>query len=167
MQVLNETFDVTDYIKYRNRTYRLLIVSVHRYRTEVHSRLVSNTITHVHPQFVCFVPVLRCWVNDPESGASSVTKKSFINSHLRGSKSSDTPLHAVAQQMVSDMEESKGELFYRPKYINYTLNTIRLWLSSDRKTVKKISVPTLILCEIHHIAFTHAFMVTSRFNIGG
>ena len=35
-------------------------------------------------------------------------------------------------------------------------------LSSGRKAVRKISVPTLILYEIHHIAFTHAFMVTSR-----
>ena len=35
-------------------------------------------------------------------------------------------------------------------------------LSIDRKTIRKISVTTLILYEIHRKAFTHAFMVTSR-----
>ena len=35
-------------------------------------------------------------------------------------------------------------------------------LSIDRRTVRKISVPTLVLYEIHFIAFTHALMVTSR-----
>ena len=34
--------------------------------------------------------------------------------------------------------------------------------STGRKTVRKISVPTLILYEIHQAAFTHALMVTSR-----
>ena len=36
------------------------------------------------------------------------------------------------------------------------------FLSIGRKTIRKISVPTLIQYKIHHIAFTHAFMVTSR-----
>ena len=36
------------------------------------------------------------------------------------------------------------------------------FLFTGRKTVRKISVPKLILHEIHHTAFTHAFMVTSR-----
>ena len=36
------------------------------------------------------------------------------------------------------------------------------FLSIDRRTIRKISVPTLTLYEIHHIAFTHVFMVTSR-----
>ena len=36
------------------------------------------------------------------------------------------------------------------------------FLFTGRKTVRKISVPTLILYEIHHIDFTHACMVTSR-----
>ena len=35
------------------------------------------------------------------------------------------------------------------------------FLSAGPKTVRKISVTTLILFEIHHIAFTNAFMVTA------
>ena len=34
--------------------------------------------------------------------------------------------------------------------------------TTGRKTIRKISVPTLIIYEIRHIAFTHAFMVTCR-----
>ena len=36
------------------------------------------------------------------------------------------------------------------------------FLAIDRKTVRKISVPTLVLNEILRIAFMHAFMVTPR-----
>ena len=36
------------------------------------------------------------------------------------------------------------------------------FLSTGRQTVRKISVPTLVLFEIRHIDFTRAFMVTSR-----
>ena len=35
-------------------------------------------------------------------------------------------------------------------------------LSTGRKKVRKISVPTLLLHEIYRIAFTNAFIVTSR-----
>ena len=45
---------------------------------------------------------------------------------------------------------------------NGTRSTCPFFLSIGRKTVRKISVPTHTLYEIHHIAFTHAFMVTSR-----
>ena len=36
------------------------------------------------------------------------------------------------------------------------------FLAIDRKTVREISAPTLVLYEIFRIAFMHAFMVTPR-----
>ena len=38
-------------------------------------------------------------------------------------------------------------------------------LSTGRKTVRKISVPTLIVYGFHQVAFTHVFMVTSRVSV--
>ena len=90
-------------------------------------------------------------------------------------RSRKTAVFLRVSHHISTDEEDYIYLIPKPTFFQQTRNLTtnpmhgrdkeqiyQVIVSTGRKTVRKTSVSTLILDEIHHIAFTHAFMVTSE-----